>query len=87
VLWNKIVNAARQTRTQQAMTEQDVFAALTPIFRAVLSDDAIVLRAETTPRDFAGWDSFRYIEIILQVEEALGVLTDLGLIGGCFFLP
>lgn len=55
------------------MTEPEIIAALTPIFRTVLGDAAIVLRPETTPRDFAGWDSFRYIEIILKVEEELGV--------------
>ncbi len=55
------------------MTDQDIFEALTPIFRSVLANDAIVLKPETSQKDIPKWDSFRYIEIILQVEEAMGV--------------
>ncbi len=55
------------------MTDQDIYDALTPIFRTVLTNDGIVLKPETSQKDIPKWDSFRYIEIILQVEEAMGV--------------
>jgi acyl carrier protein len=55
------------------MTDQDVLAILTSIFRAELSADDIVLTPETTTRDIPKWDSFRYVEIILQIESKLGI--------------
>jgi acyl carrier protein len=37
-----------------------------------LGDETIVLKPETKPDDIPKWDSFRFVEIILQVEEKLG---------------
>jgi len=55
------------------MSDTEILDKLTGIFRAVLSDADIVLAPETTPMDIPKWDSFRYIDIILQVEAAFGV--------------
>jgi acyl carrier protein len=32
-----------------------------------------VLKPETTTREIPKWDSFRYVEIILQIEAKLGI--------------
>lgn len=55
------------------MTDQQILEALTTIFRAALGADEIVLKPETTTHEIPKWDSFRYVEIILQVETELGV--------------
>jgi acyl carrier protein len=55
------------------MTEPEIFDTLTTIFRTALSDDSIVLKPETAPKDIPRWDSFRYVDIILRVEEVLDI--------------
>ena len=51
------------------MKGSEILAALTGIFRAVLDDDTIVLKPETTARDIAGWDSMSNISIMVEVER------------------
>ena len=51
----------------------DVYAALTEIFRDVFMDDDLTLKPELTAKDVPGWDSFKQIEIIIAVEEKLGI--------------
>ena len=55
------------------MTEPEILEALTPIFRSALSNDAIVLSPEMSPATIPKWDSFRYVDIILRIEESLNV--------------
>lgn len=55
------------------MSEADVYAALTEIFRDCFDDDAIVLRAATSARDIAGWDSAKMVYLILAVEERFAI--------------
>lgn len=55
------------------MTEPEILDALTPIFRAALSNDSIVMTPEMTPADIPKWDSFRYVDVILRIEEQLNV--------------
>ena len=55
------------------MTEPEILDTLTTIFRAALSNDEIVLTPDTSPKDIPKWDSFRYVDIILRVEEDLGI--------------
>lgn len=52
-----------------AMTEADIYAALTEIFRDVFLRDELELRPELSAKDVPGWDSFKQIDIILAVEE------------------
>ena len=51
------------------MSGSEILAALTGIFRAVLDDDTIVLKPETTARDIPGWDSMSNISIKVEVER------------------
>ena len=54
-------------------TEADVYGALTEIFHDVFMRDDLVLKAELTAKDVAGWDSFKQIEIIMATEERFGI--------------
>jgi len=54
-------------------TEADVYGALTEIFHDVFMRDDLVLQAELTAKDVAGWDSFKQIEIIMDTEERFGI--------------
>ena len=55
------------------MTEAECLARLTPVFREVFRDEAIVVRPEMTAQDVARWDSLSHIDMIVAVEEAFGV--------------
>ena len=53
--------------------EDEVYAALTDIFRDVFMRDDLELRPDLTADDVPGWDSARQIEILLAVEQHFGV--------------
>ncbi len=55
------------------MTEDEIYARLTVIFRDVLDDESIVLRPETSAADVDGWDSFNHINLVVAAEAAFGV--------------
>ena len=51
------------------MTQAEIYAGLTEIFRDIFMRDDLVLKPETTAQDVEGWDSMRMIEIIMAVEQ------------------
>jgi acyl carrier protein len=55
------------------MTESEILAAMTPIFRDAFSDDAMVPTMEMSAKDVAGWDSYKQVNILIAVEERFGV--------------
>jgi acyl carrier protein len=55
------------------VTEAQVLAELTDVFRAVFDDDAITLRSDTTASDIPGWDSQTNITLVVATEEHFGV--------------
>ena len=55
------------------MTEREVGAKLTKIFRDVFDDDTIVLSRKTTADDIDDWDSLEHINLIGAVEEEFGI--------------
>jgi acyl carrier protein len=55
------------------MTETQIYAALNEIFGEIFVLDDLHLTAATTASDISGWDSFKQIEIIMSVEERLGI--------------
>ena len=56
-----------------AMTESDIYAGLTDIFREVFMDDDMELRPALSAADVPTWDSFKQIEIIMATEERFGI--------------
>lgn len=55
------------------MTESEVEPFLTSVLRDVFERDDIVVYPEMTALDLVGWDSFKQIEILLAIEEGIGV--------------
>ena len=55
------------------MTPPEIFAELTRIMRVVFARGDIVATPGLTASDVIGWDSFRHVELIMEVEEAFGI--------------
>lgn len=55
------------------MTRDEIYVALTDVFRDVLEDDRITLNDNTTANDIAEWDSQSHINLVLAVEMRFGV--------------
>jgi acyl carrier protein len=55
------------------MSEADIYATLTEIFRDVFLQNDLTITPEMTAKDVAGWDSFKQIEIILAVESQYNI--------------
>jgi acyl carrier protein len=54
------------------MTEPEIYAALTELFRELFDDPKLVLHKHTTARQVRGWDSAKTIGIIMAVEQRFG---------------
>ena len=55
------------------MPNDQIYAALTEIFRDVFMNDDMNLTPELSAADVEGWDSFKQIEIILATEDRFGI--------------
>lgn len=55
------------------METNEIVSRLTPIFRDVFSDDALVVSEGMTATDVPTWDSLSNINMIIAVEKAFGV--------------
>jgi acyl carrier protein len=55
------------------MTEAEIYATLTQVFRDVFDDDEIVLLSGTTAEDIAGWDSQAHVNLVVAAEMKFGV--------------
>lgn len=55
------------------MTNEEILAKLTDVFRSVFDDDSIVLNDTTTADDIEEWDSLNQIKIILACEQVFRV--------------
>ncbi len=55
------------------MTEAEILAAITPIFRDAFSDDSMTPTMGMTAKDVPGWDSYKQVNILIAVEEHFGV--------------
>ena len=53
--------------------KDDIYPALTEIFRDVLDDPAFVITPQTSANDHPEWDSFNHINIIVATEMRFGV--------------
>jgi acyl carrier protein len=54
-------------------TQDEIYGALTEIFRDVFMRDDLELQPGLTAKDVPGWDSFKQIEIIMATEERFGI--------------
>lgn len=55
------------------MTDEEILASLTPIFRDVFEIDTLVLSRDMTAADVEGWDSFNHINLIIAIESRLDI--------------
>jgi Acyl carrier protein len=55
------------------MTDAEIWEKLLLIFREVFFDDHLELAPEMTGQDVMGWDSYKFVEVILGVENAFGL--------------
>ena len=55
------------------LTQQEIYAQLTPIFHDLFDDDALVLTPGLTAGDVPEWDSFNHINLIVAVEAAFRI--------------
>lgn len=51
----------------------EIYAALTEVFREVFEDDSIVLTPQTTADDIEAWDSLSHINLMIAVELKFGI--------------
>jgi acyl carrier protein len=55
------------------LTEAEAYQVLTRIFTLVFERKGIVLTPDLSSKDVFGWDSFKQVEIIIGIEEALTI--------------
>ncbi len=55
------------------MGEHDAYGLLTTILRDVFERNDIMATPALDARDIVGWDSFKHVEVLLAMENALGV--------------
>ena len=55
------------------MDKDAIVSRLTPIFRDVFNDDALVVSEGMTAANVPSWDSLTNINMIIAVEKAFGV--------------
>ena len=52
-----------------ALTEQEIYAELTKIFRHLFKNPTLELTADTSPAQIGYWNSFAQVNIVLAVED------------------
>ena len=55
------------------MQTDEIKSRLTPIFRDIFRDDALVVSENMTAQDVPAWDSLSHINMIMAVEKAFDV--------------
>jgi acyl carrier protein len=55
------------------MTEAEIYLAMGQIFAEVFRRADIVMSAQLSARDVAGWDSFKQVEIIMATEDKFDI--------------
>ncbi len=54
------------------MTEAESFAFLTTLLQRVFERKDITATPDLTAKDVFGWDSFKQVELIMEIQDALG---------------
>jgi acyl carrier protein len=55
------------------MTEVQILAGLTDVFRDIFDDPALVISDETTADDIDEWDSLNHINLVIAAQSRFGV--------------
>jgi acyl carrier protein len=51
------------------MQESEILSALAEVFQDVFDNDKIILTPDVTPSQIPGWDSARYITLVVATES------------------
>jgi acyl carrier protein len=60
------------------LSNDTVYERLNHLFRDLLDDDGITLKADTTAADVEGWDSMVNVQLMVGVEQEFGVHLSAG---------
>ena len=63
------------------MTDGEIYSLLTEVFRDAFFRDDIVLDPGVNVQDIEHWDSFKQIEILVEVEQRFGIKLHAGDLG------
>ena len=55
------------------MQDSQILNGLTEVFQDVFDNDSIVLTPDLTPSKIPGWDSARYITLVVATESHFGI--------------
>ncbi len=55
------------------MSTIEIYPALTEFFRSVFNDGELTLAPAMKPEDIKSWDSHKFVEIILLIEERFDI--------------
>jgi acyl carrier protein len=55
------------------MTEPESYAFLTRMLQQVFERADIVATPELTAKDVFGWDSFKQVELLMEIQDALNI--------------
>jgi acyl carrier protein len=55
------------------MTEGEIYEGLKAIFEATFRRTGMALRPDMTAADVPGWDSFRFVSLIMGTEERFSI--------------
>ena len=59
------------------MTEADIYQGLQGVFNKVFRRDDVKLTPELSAKDVPGWDSFRFVSLIMAMEEHFQIKLDM----------
>ena len=55
------------------MNQEEVLAAIQPLFNNVFERDDLVITRETSAKDVAEWDSLAQIDLVVSMEKQFGI--------------
>ena len=55
------------------MTREEIFKQLESIFKDVLDLETVTLCDSTTAADIEEWDSLNHVQLVYEVEQAMGI--------------
>ncbi len=58
------------------MPADAIYTTLTGIFQRVFGQGQDPVTAESTSHTIAGWDSFKYVQVLVELEIAYGIELD-----------
>jgi acyl carrier protein len=64
--------------TDMARDENTIINEITPLFREIFDDPALIITSQTMARDVDGWDSLTHMSLILAVEGRYKIKFGLG---------